>query len=232
MQMRTWLTTPFVLLATLGAANGARFVPVEEVGALGGEWLYVEDRTEGRAVEDRQPPMSMRFALRVEEDAVVMVRGQGDRRREERIPLDGSTIEVADASTMRIALVALARIRQGCIEGRLGRSGHMVGCRGCVANCLIAAERKRGKRAARDDQNAKSESTQWRARSWMERKIAATELEKLGVGGLPASSLKAKTKCFVQRLVIGNEHTWLLQGKTQNRLKNLGPRFIEPYALR
>ncbi len=70
--------------------------------ALDGEWLYVEDRTEGRASEDQQPPMSVTFALRVEEDAVVMVRGKGTRRREERIPLDGSTIEVAETSSISL----------------------------------------------------------------------------------------------------------------------------------
>ena len=63
----------------------------DELRALDGEWLYVEDRTDGRAVENQGPPMSVKFPFRVEQDAVVLVRSRGD----ERIPLDGSTREVA-----------------------------------------------------------------------------------------------------------------------------------------
>ncbi len=107
MHLRTWLATAFALLATFGAAMAAsapntRSAQADDLRALGGEWLYVEDRTEGRAVEEQQPPMSVTFALRVEEDAVVMVRGKGTRRREERIPLDGSTIEVAETNTIKL----------------------------------------------------------------------------------------------------------------------------------
>ncbi|MCY3002458.1 MAG: DUF6265 family protein [Planctomycetota bacterium] len=58
--------------------------------ALAGDWLYVEDRTEGREVEAHQPSMSAKFALRVEEAAVVVVR----RDFEVRMPLDGTGVEV------------------------------------------------------------------------------------------------------------------------------------------
>ena len=60
-----------------------------ELRSLDGQWLYVQDRTEGRANEKQGPPMSAKFKLRVEEDAVVHVRPRGD----ERITLDGSVIE-------------------------------------------------------------------------------------------------------------------------------------------
>jgi len=73
----------------------------DDLRALDGEWLYVEDRTEGRASEEQQPPMSVAFALRIEEDAFVMVRGKGTGRREESIALDGSTTEVAGTSTIK-----------------------------------------------------------------------------------------------------------------------------------
>lgn len=63
--------------------------------ALNGQWLYVEDRTEGRPIEQHQPSMSARFSLRIEEGAVVLVRGQGAATREVRMPLDRSTTEVA-----------------------------------------------------------------------------------------------------------------------------------------
>ena len=58
--------------------------------ALDGEWLFVEDRTEGRPVEQQQPSMARKFALRVEADAVVLVRSDG----EVRMALDGSTTQV------------------------------------------------------------------------------------------------------------------------------------------
>ena len=74
-------------LPTIGASPG----PDEELQKLAGSWLYVRDITEGRAPEDQGPPMTMRFGLRVEEDAVVYERSGG---REERITLDGSVLKV------------------------------------------------------------------------------------------------------------------------------------------
>ncbi len=65
--------------------------------ALEGEWIYVEDRTEGRPLEKQGPPMSMKFKLRVEDDAVFMLRGN---RPEQRLTLDGSTSEVAKATSV------------------------------------------------------------------------------------------------------------------------------------
>ena len=60
-----------------------------DIHALDGDWLYVKDLTEGRAVEDQGPRMSPRITLRVEEDAVVWVRPGGD----EPFMIDGSAIE-------------------------------------------------------------------------------------------------------------------------------------------
>ena len=101
MHLRTWLATAIALLVTSGPAPAAsessvRSAQSDELRALDGEWLYVEDRTEGRPSEEQQPPMSTRFTLRVEEDAVVMQRGQ---RAEERLPIDGSTIEDPGSNT-------------------------------------------------------------------------------------------------------------------------------------
>lgn len=66
-----------------------------DLGALDGPWLYVQDRTAGRALEDQQPPMSPTFGIRVEEGALVVERGS----REERYPLDGSVNEVVKPTT-------------------------------------------------------------------------------------------------------------------------------------
>jgi hypothetical protein len=94
MQQATWPTTVLLILATLSAAlallgSSACSAQDDDLRALDGEWLFVEDRTEGRASEEGGPPMSVKFVLRVEQDAVVYPRPRGD----ERITLDGSVIE-------------------------------------------------------------------------------------------------------------------------------------------
>lgn len=96
MRLPNWRATVLALLATLGpfstaTASDPHAAQDDGVRALDGEWLYVEDRTEGRAVEQHQPSMSTKFSLRVEEGAVVLVRRDG----EVRMPLDGSPTEVA-----------------------------------------------------------------------------------------------------------------------------------------
>jgi hypothetical protein len=104
---RTWSATALALLVTFAAAtaastSGAPSAQGDDLRAFDGDWLYVEDRTEGRAPAEQQPPMSVTFALRVDEDAVVLLRGKGTERREERIALDGPTAEVAgDGKTTR-----------------------------------------------------------------------------------------------------------------------------------
>lgn len=87
MHSRTCLAAFVVLLASLAPAKIIK-AQDEELLKLEGSWLFVEDRTEGRAIEDGGAPMSVRFALRVEQDAVIYPRPRGD----ERITLDGSKI--------------------------------------------------------------------------------------------------------------------------------------------
>ncbi len=90
MHVRMWLATALALLATLGAT--ARQPPAQPDGlrALDGEWVYVEDRTEGRANEQQGPNTGPRIRMRGEKDAVVLVRSDGE------IPmaLDGSPTDV------------------------------------------------------------------------------------------------------------------------------------------
>ena len=104
MHFRTSPATVLTLLAASGAATfaaapSALSAQADDLRALAGEWLYVEDRTLGRPSEEQQPPMSVTFVLRIEEDAVVMVRGKGTGRREESIALDGSTAEEVGTNT-------------------------------------------------------------------------------------------------------------------------------------
>jgi hypothetical protein len=102
MHLSIWLATALAQLATLGilgalaaapegSASDAPLTQIDAWRALDGEWIYVEDRTEGRPREEHQPSMSARVMLRVEQDAVVLVRSDG----EIRIALDGSATDVA-----------------------------------------------------------------------------------------------------------------------------------------
>jgi hypothetical protein len=81
-------------------ASDAPSAPPDELRALDGEWIYVEDRTEGRALEQQGPPMSSKFSMRIEEGAVVLVRGHGSGHRDVRVALDGSITEVAEPKTI------------------------------------------------------------------------------------------------------------------------------------
>ena len=97
MHLRTWPAS-LALLVTFAAALFASALPAQPdaLRALDGEWVYVEDRTEGRALERLGPPMSSKFSLRVEAEAVFLD-GHGSGHRDVRIALDGSTTEVAEA---------------------------------------------------------------------------------------------------------------------------------------
>jgi len=69
-----------------------------DLQALDGEWIYVEDKTEGRALEQLGPPMSTKFSMRVEEGAVILNR-HGSGHKDVRIALDGSVTEVVEPKT-------------------------------------------------------------------------------------------------------------------------------------
>jgi hypothetical protein len=67
--------------------------------ALDGEWIFVEDRTPGRTLEQMNPPMSSRFVFKIEEGAVVLVWGHGGYgNRDVRIRLDGTPTQIAGAA--------------------------------------------------------------------------------------------------------------------------------------
>lgn len=86
--------TTLCLALGLALTAGRAHAQEEALSALDGEWTYMEDRTEGRAPERLGPPMSARFSLRVEEDAVILVRGHGSGHRDVRVALDGAMSEV------------------------------------------------------------------------------------------------------------------------------------------
>ena len=104
MRLHTWLATALALLATLGAAlaaltSSAQSTQADGLRALDGEWIFVEDRTEGRTLEQLGPPMASKFSLRVEEGAVVL-NGHGSGHRDVRVALDGSITKVAEPKTI------------------------------------------------------------------------------------------------------------------------------------
>lgn len=81
-----------------GATPDALQAQTGELRALDGEWIYVEDRTEGRALDQLGPPMSSRFSMRSEEGAVILVSGHGSGHRNVRVALDGSATDVPGAT--------------------------------------------------------------------------------------------------------------------------------------
>jgi hypothetical protein len=107
MILRTPTILASALLTILGAIQAAPLTSAplaqEDHGhPLDGEWIYVEDRTEGRALEQLGPPMSSKFSLRAEEGAILLVSGHGSGHRDVRVALDGTITEVAgERSTAR-----------------------------------------------------------------------------------------------------------------------------------
>ncbi len=96
--LHTRPATAFALLATLGVAlaTSPLSAQVDGLRALDGEWIYVEDRTEGRALEWMGPPMSSKFSMHIEEGEVILVSGHGSGHRDVSVALDGSITEVTE----------------------------------------------------------------------------------------------------------------------------------------
>lgn len=108
MKPRTWPASTLAVLIFLGivladAVSSRLVAQTDELKALGGEWVYFEDRTPGRELERLGPPMSSTFALGIEEGAVVLLFGHGGGRRDVRVMLDGSLTEVPDNATGQVA---------------------------------------------------------------------------------------------------------------------------------
>ena len=85
--------------ALTALASNALSAQPDGLRALDGEWIYVEDRTEGRTLEQLGPPMSSKFSMRIEEGAVVL-NGHGSGHRDVRVALDGSITEVTEPKTI------------------------------------------------------------------------------------------------------------------------------------
>jgi len=138
MNLRLALAAVLASFLCFGAVSASslasvRAPQVQDAKALDGEWLYVEDRTEGRALEDQQPSMSTKFGLRAEEGAIVVLRGKGKNARETRIALDGSVTEVASSSS-------ITRYRGGWKDGTFSYETEMLNPESKARTGLIRRE--------------------------------------------------------------------------------------------
>lgn len=70
-----------------------------DLRSLDGEWIYVEDRTQGRTPEQWGPPMASKFSLNVDND-VVILNGHGSGHRDVRVSTSGSVTEVKEPNTI------------------------------------------------------------------------------------------------------------------------------------
>jgi Domain of unknown function (DUF6265) len=129
--------------AVLGAALAALASsalpaqPADDLRALDGEWIYVEDRTEGRALEQLGPPMSSKFSMSIHEGAVILVRGHGSGHRDVRVALDGSITEVPGVG---VGEGSISRYRSEWKDGALTYEVDFVRAPGQAPEGLIRRE--------------------------------------------------------------------------------------------
>lgn len=111
MHARTWLATALAVLGSFLCAmhQGAQSTPADDLRRVDGEWIFVDDRTDGKSLEQFGAPMASRFSMRVEDGAVIL-NGHGSGHKDVRVALDGSVTERPDSGT-------IARYRGGWTDG-------------------------------------------------------------------------------------------------------------------
>lgn len=92
-----FLSALSLVLACIG--SNELYAQADDLKALNGEWIFVEDLTEGRTLEQLSPPMSSKFMLGVEEEAIVL-NGHGSGHRDVRVALDGSVTKIEEPKTI------------------------------------------------------------------------------------------------------------------------------------
>lgn len=73
-----------------------------DLQSLSGEWVYMEDRTPGRTLEQMGPPMSAKFSFGIEDGAVILISGHGSGHANVRVALDGTITEVPGSGSTRV----------------------------------------------------------------------------------------------------------------------------------
>jgi len=133
--IRLALTVPLSLLAAHSLADTASLQDAD-LKALEGDWVFVEDRTEGRTLEQMNPPMGSKFIFKVEAGAVVLVWGHGGGgNRDVRVRLDGTPTEIAGANAG-----TLTRYRANWKDGLLTYEMDFVRAAGQAPEGLIKRE--------------------------------------------------------------------------------------------
>ena len=101
MYQHPWLTVALATVGSLVTVLPSRTLAKQsdDLRAIDGEWIFVEDRTEGRSLEQLSPPMASKFSMQVEEGAVV-VNGHGSGHRDVRIAMDSSVTEISEPKTI------------------------------------------------------------------------------------------------------------------------------------
>lgn len=97
------LTTLLVHASLLAMTANASLKDAGELKALDGEWVYVEDRTPDRPLEQMGAPMSSKFSFAVEDKAVILVRGHGSGHENVRVSLDGTVTNVPAEGNTRLS---------------------------------------------------------------------------------------------------------------------------------
>ena len=128
------LVWPIALLATVVAISSAE--RQADLRDLDGEWVFVEDRTEGRTLEQLSPPMGDKFIFKTEADTIILVWGHGGGgNRDVRIKLDGTPTEIPGT-----AAGALTRYRASWKDGALTYEIEFIRSAGSAPATLIKRE--------------------------------------------------------------------------------------------
>lgn len=133
-----WIAVPlfvclFSIFPSLARCQGS--LVVSELSPLEGEWIFVEDQTEGRPLEQINPPMSSRFSFRIEPGTVILSSGHGSGHRDVRLALDGTPTEIQGT-----AAGALTRYRATLKEGVLSYEVEFVRAGGQADERVIKRE--------------------------------------------------------------------------------------------
>lgn len=124
-----------IFVATLSTLNSTT-PQASDLRALDGDWIYVEDRTEGRTLEQMNPPMSSKFTFKVEEGAMILVWGHGGGgNRNVRVALDGTPTEISGTTAG-----ALTRYRGSWKDGVFAYEMDFVRAAGGTPEGLIKRE--------------------------------------------------------------------------------------------
>lgn len=87
-----------LIIASIVVSALPQTEPPAELKGFDGEWIWQEDRTPSRAPENFNPPLSTRFSLRAEADAMILVSGHGSGHTNVRITFDGRMTEVPNTN--------------------------------------------------------------------------------------------------------------------------------------